>query len=91
MHLHPVSLYLLPHQPQLCSIHSSTSLSPHLHPTGPQPDKHPAPLPHVFQGHGKSVLACHLHEVVTVEDLGGNEDLGSQEEGGALAVDELQV
>eukprot|EP00090_Calanus_glacialis_P003743 TRINITY_DN12776_c0_g1_i1.p1 TRINITY_DN12776_c0_g1~~TRINITY_DN12776_c0_g1_i1.p1 ORF type:complete len:122 (+),score=14.85 TRINITY_DN12776_c0_g1_i1:63-428(+) len=39
----------------------------HLHPTGPQPDKHPTPLPHVIQGHGMSVLAHHLHEVVTVD------------------------
>ena len=27
----------------------------------------PAPLPHVFQGHGKSVLTHHLHAVVTVD------------------------
>ena len=35
----------------------------HLHPTGPKPDKHPTPLPHVIQGHGMSVLAHHRHEV----------------------------
>ena len=38
-----------------------------IHPTGSQPEKHPAPLLHAFQGHMKSVLAHHLHAVVTVD------------------------
>ena len=64
----PFSIYSLPDQPISPMLSFPRPVS-HFHPTGPQPDKHPAPLPHVIQGHGKSVLTHHLHVTVDMRDF----------------------